>query len=240
MPAFNEGRRLPSTLDQLLVELPLVVPGAWEVVVVDDGSTDDTHMVVESRRTLGALRLVRLPQNVGKGAAQAAGVRAARHALVLLLDADLPIPVVSVPELMSAVAAADLVCGSRRLPGARVDPPQPLVRRVGGRGFRTVVSMLGFGAVSDPQCGVKVLRRDELLPVLDRVTCQGFAFDVELIVRARRAGLRVCEHPVVWRHVPGSSLRPLRDAVATIGELVRLRYGLQPPVPTASFSGRGR
>jgi dolichyl-phosphate beta-glucosyltransferase len=223
VPAYNEQDRLPATLDRLERELPEVLPGAWEIVVSDDGSTDGTRGIVEARSADPRIRLVSNNVNRGKGAALLAGALAATHRWVLFLDADLPVPVATIPRMIDFGAEADLVVGSRRLPGATFDPPQPLFRRLGGAGFRAAVALLGYEITSDPQCGVKLLRNDRLAPVLAQLECTGFAFDVELIVRARRNGCAVTELPVAWSHVEGSSLRPIRDAMTTLLELTQLR-----------------
>jgi dolichyl-phosphate beta-glucosyltransferase len=223
IPAFNEEHRLPATLDRLVAELPEVCSGEWEIVVCDDGSVDRTVQVVLERSSHPHLRVLSAGTNRGKGAALREGALAAVHPLVLFLDADLPVPPTTITSMIELAAECDLVIGSRRLPGASFNPPQPMVRRIGGRLFRSAVSALGYDVTSDPQCGVKLLRRDTVAPLLQQVTCGGFAFDVELIVRARRAGVQIAELPVVWSHVPGSSMRPLRDAAVTLVELVRLR-----------------
>lgn len=231
IPAYNEEHRLPATLDRLVAELPSACRGAWEIVVSDDGSEDGTAAVVRGRGGDPRLRLVSSTSNLGKGAALLAGIRAAAHPWVVLLDADLPVSVGTIGELLATAEGADLVVGSRRIAGAAFDPPQPLVRRVGGRLFRLSVSLLGYDVTSDPQCGVKLLHRDHVLPLLDDVSCTGFGFDVELIERAQRSHLEVRELPVTWRHVEGSSLRPVRDAVRTLVELARLRSRLARPEP---------
>ncbi len=227
LPAFDEERRLPATLERLLRELPTICSAGWEVIVSDDGSDDGT---VQVARSFGDdVRVHRSGVNRGKGAALLSGARLAAHPLVLLLDADFPVDLESLVAVRSALAQADLVLGSRRLPGSVCSPPQPLVRRVGGRGFRSAVRVLGFSGASDPQCGVKGLRRDSVSPVLAEMVSSRYGFDVELIERARRAGLTVVERPVAWRHVEGSSLRPVRDAAATLGELARVRAALAIP-----------
>lgn len=226
IPAYDEERRLPATLDRLVAELPSVCAGAWEVVVSDDGSSDRTVEVARDRAARGPVRVLPNPVNRGKGAALLTGALDAAHPVVVFLDADLPVPIPLVARIAERTREADLVVGSRRLPGASFDPPQPLVRRVGGRLFRSAVAALGYDATSDPQCGVKALRRDRLAPILAAMTCAGFGFDVELIERTRRAGLDVSELPVQWRHVDGSSLRPTRDALRTLRELVHLRGSL--------------
>lgn len=230
IPAYNEAHRLPATLDRLVAELPSAFGDRWDVVVADDGSTDATSEVVAQRSERHpSLRTVRSAVNQGKGAALLAGARAASFPLVVFLDADLPVSVPTIERMVRRAASVDLVVGSRCLPGARFDPPQPVLRRVGGRGFRSAVRLFGYDTTSDPQCGAKVLRMSSLRPVLDQITIAGFAFDVELIVRTRRSGLQVAELPVTWRHVDGSSLRPVRDAASMLADLARLRGRLAEP-----------
>jgi dolichyl-phosphate beta-glucosyltransferase len=232
IPAFNEELRLPSTLDQLTLELPGICTGPWEIVVSDDGSADRTVAVAMARASSPSVRVLTTDRNRGKGAALLSGVRAARYPLVLFLDADLPVPVPTIAEFVERSADVSLVLGSRRLAGSSVDPPQPLGRRLGGRAFRAVVALFGYDVPSDPQCGVKLLRVADAAPALREVTCRGFAFDVELIERVRRNGGHIVEVPVAWRHVHGSSLRPVRDAIATLRELWLLRRRLPAHVPT--------
>lgn len=235
IPAFNEAGRLPATLEHLVAGVAAGTFGGRPVdlVVSDDGSTDATVAVVRSFAPRG-VRLVSGPANRGKGAALLEGTAAATTPLVVFLDADLPVSPTTVAEMLRHVdgrPGVDLLVGSRRLPGATLDPPQPLVRRIGGNVFRSAAQVMGYRTTSDPQCGVKVLRRDGMEPVLAQLTSRGFAFDIEMIVRARRADLVVEEVPVRWRHVPGSSLRPVRDAVRTLADLARLRRHLGGSVP---------
>ena len=221
VPAFNEHRRLPATLDRLVAELPAFVED-WEVVVADDGSTDATADVVRGHPS-ERVRLVGGAPNRGKGAALRAGTEAADHPVVVFLDADLPVPVAQVVDLARATDHADLVSGSRRVAGSSFDPPQPLARRLGGAGFLGAVRLLGYEITSDPQCGVKAFRAASVSPLVASTSSDGFAFDVELIVTCRRSGLRVEDRPVAWRHVPGSTLHPVPDALRTLVDLARLR-----------------
>lgn len=232
IPAFNEEHRLPGTLDRLLAELPGELGGSWEIVVSDDGSQDATMQVVADHSDR-RLRTVSAPSNAGKGAALLRGARSARYPLVAFLDADLPVPVSTLAVMATRMGSADLVVGSRCLPGSTFESPQPLARRVGGRLFRTAISLMRYDVTSDPQCGVKMLRRDAVVPLLDPPSCEGFGFDVELIVRARSAGLRIEELPVQWRHVEGSSLRPVRDGAATLRELAVQRSSIKRPAVVA-------
>lgn len=229
IPAYNEERRIAQTLDTLRRDLDAQIGPSWEIIVCDDGSHDATTTVVDERVAADSrLRLIRNDGNRGKGAALMAGFDAARGDAVLFLDADLPVPTSTVAEFVAAGRDADLVTGSRRVRGSIMTTPQPLLRRLGGRTFLWCVDRLGFGGNSDPQCGVKLLRRETLSPVVESVVLTRFAFDVELINRCRSAGLRIVETPVTWTHVEGSTLRPVRDAVATLADLLRLRREFQP------------
>jgi glycosyltransferase involved in cell wall biosynthesis len=233
IPAFNESARLPATLARLVDSREVFGGRRVDVVVSDDGSTDDTARVVEDFLGEG-VRLVAGPANQGKGAALLRGTEIAVTPFMVFLDADLPVSPATVESMAARLdhqPSLDLLVGSRRLPGASFDPPQPLARRAGGHLFRSAARVLGYRSTTDPQCGVKVLRRKRMAEVLGQLSSRGFAFDIELIVRARCAGLVVEEVPVAWSHVPGSSLRPVRDGVRTLSDLVRLRQSLHDGVP---------
>jgi glycosyltransferase involved in cell wall biosynthesis len=227
IPTFDEEHRLPDTLDRLS-GLGEVFAGAWEVIVSDDGSTDRTADLARDRAAADpCFRVLDHDVNRGKGAALAAGFLAARHELVLFVDADLPISLDEIPRLVAAADGVDVVAGSRRLPGAHVEPAQPLGRRLGGRCFLLAVRAMGLAVSSDPQCGVKVLRRESADHLVRSHLNDRFAFDVELLVRADRSGLVIRDEPLSWRHVEGSTLRPLPDALSTLRDLARLRSCLR-------------
>lgn len=228
IPAFNEEHRIDGTLATLRDGLDHVIGPNWEVVVCDDGSSDGTAAIVaEHCRSEPRIRMISEGANCGKGAAMAAGFRSATAAWVLLLDADLPVPLGTITDLLDGAGDSDVVAGSRRRPGSTFTTPQPALRRLGGSVFLAVVDLLGFGGDSDPQCGVKLLRRESLEPIIAEMRLSRFGFDVELLTRCRQGGLHVEERPVTWTHVPGSTLRPVRDAVVTLADLVRLRRELR-------------
>lgn len=224
IPCFDEAARIGPTLDDLVAHLGRAV-ASWEIVVVDDGSRDDTAGVVADRFAQEPrVRVLRFAPNHGKGFAVRAGVAASRGELILVTDADLATPVTELDGFLAeAAGGADLVVASRVAPGARVLTPQPLRRRLAGTVFRTLVQALGLTAVRDTQCGFKLLRRATVGPLVARLDCTGFAFDVELLVRAARAGLVVVERPVAWRDVPGSKLRLWPDAFRLARDVVRMR-----------------
>ncbi len=224
-PCFNEERRIGATVEA--TRRFLEARGTpWEIVVVDDGSPDATSAEVERRSAGDArVRLLRYQTNHGKGWATREGFRAATGELVLLSDADLSTPITELaPFELAAAEGFDLVVGSRVVAGASVRVAQPLRRRISGWIFRRLVHGLGLTFVHDSQCGFKLMRRATVGPVFDRVETPGFAFDVELLARAERAGLRIAELPVEWRDdAAGSRLRLVPDALRMARDLARIR-----------------
>jgi dolichyl-phosphate beta-glucosyltransferase len=226
-PCFNEEARILPTLERTVGFLR-GRGGEWEVVVVDDGSGDRTAEVV--RAAYGGeprVRVLRFPRNHGKGWAVREGVRESRGELAVFSDADLSTPIETLTAFERRAAEGfDLVVASRGAPGARILTPQPLPRRLSGLVFRSFVRLLGLSRCGDTQCGFKLLRRSTVLPLLERIETQGFAFDVELLARAERAGLRIAELPVDWSDARGSKVRLYPDALRMAVDLVRLRVRL--------------
>ena len=227
IPCFNEERRIGPTLDRVVAFLaPRGRP--WEIVAVDDGSADATSDVVHAHAARHPeVRCVRFETNHGKGYAVREGVFASRGELAVFSDADLSTPIAELAKLEArAAAGCDLVVGSRVVSGARILTPQPAGRRLSGFVFRSLVRGLGLTGVRDTQCGFKLMRRAAIEPILRRIETEGFAFDVELLARAERAGLRIAEVPIEWRDAEGSKVRLFPDALRMARDLVRLRARL--------------
>ena len=228
IPAFNEANRLP----RYLADVVSYFDGRdepYEVLVVDDGSTDDTAARVDEERAAHpAVSLLRLGTNRGKGAAVRAGMRRATGALRLMADADGATPIGEVKRLEAAVEeGADLAVASRALTDPSVVVRARLHRRLFGRLFIAIARALGVRQVVDTQCGFKLFRgpvADELFEVL---RTDGFGFDVELVLHAERRGYRIAEVPVNWTDQPGSKVGVIRDGPAMLVQIVaaRLRLG---------------
>jgi dolichyl-phosphate beta-glucosyltransferase len=222
IPAYNEVRRLGATLDRIagyLGERGI----EHEILVVDDGSTDATAELVAAHPAPG-LRLLRQPENRGKGAALRAGVAETAGERVLLTDADLSTPIAELERLEPRLAAgADLVLGSRAAPGARIDLHQPFYRELMGKTFNRIVRLLGVRGISDTQCGFKLLSGTAARDLFPRLTVDGFAWDVELVWLARRRGWRVEEVGVSWADSADSRVHPVRDSAAMLRDVVRMR-----------------
>lgn len=225
VPAFNEERRIGGSLDRLLAWAETRDPRP-EIIVADDGSRDATSRIVESFASRGA-RLVRLPENRGKGAALRAGVAATAGERVLITDADLSTPIAEIGRLEPRLAEAEIVLGSRATTDSRITLRQPRWRELAGKLFNLAIRLLGVRGVRDSQCGFKLLRGDVARELFGAMTIDRFAFDVELIMLARRRGYRVVEVGVEWRNDPASRVRMLRDGVRMLVDVVRLRWRLR-------------
>ena len=225
IPAYNEAHRLPPFLDSVRIYCDALSPSAYQVLVVDDGSTDDTPQVVEDRVAhWGQLSLVRHPHNQGKGAAVRTGLTAGAGDLLLVSDADGSFPIQEEAKLRSAIwGGADLAVGSRLLKGSRPCSPRHRLRAATTRLF-ACAARWAFGlSVRDTQCGFKMFRRCAALQLVGVCRERGYLIDVELLAWACRLGHQVAEVPVAWRDVPGSKVRPVRDGLRMLGGLVRLR-----------------
>lgn len=227
IPAFREAARLPPSLQRVARWLS-AWGGSAEVLVVDDGSPDATAEVARAHAPLFArLRVLRHAANRGKGAAVRTGVLAAEGRLVAFVDADLAAPIEALSRLLAALElGADVAVASRRTRGADIARKQPLARRVAGGAFRTLVRVLVPTGVADTQCGLKAFRGDAARRIASCARVDGWAFDVEWLARARRAGMTVAEVPVRWSDDPRSALVLRRAAGQVVRDLVRVRVDL--------------
>ena len=222
IPAFNESRRLPISVPRLLSVIDLETT---EVIVVDDGSRDGTGGVAAD--LLNDLRhgaVLRLNENAGKGAAVRAGVAHARGTSTVFMDADLATDPGDIFGLLDGLDRADVVIGSRAAPGASVENA-PWMRAVMGWTFNRFLRSVTGLELRDTQCGFKAFRTPLAKLLFSRSRIDGFAIDVEILLLARRIGLVVEEVPVRWRHQPGSQVSPVRDSLAMVSDVVRLRRG---------------
>lgn len=224
VPAYNEERRLPATLDRIVAYFH-GIGCSFEVIVVDDGSCDGTRAVAAAAATRHPeIRLLGYAQNRGKGAAVKTGMLAAEGLWLLFSDADLSTPIEDLVLLRSAASAgAHVVIGSRAVATPVRTVEEPWQRWLMGRTFNLLVRNLALPGFSDTQCGFKLFSRPAALQIFPRVCLDGFGFDVEALYLARYLGFDVAEVPVRWQYVPGSKVHPWRDSARMCGDLVRIR-----------------
>jgi dolichyl-phosphate beta-glucosyltransferase len=222
IPAFNESRRLGPTLQKVVDYLGRRGLG-YEVLVVDDGSTDATDEVALAFASQG-VRLLRQEVNRGKGAVVRIGVLASQGAEVLLLDADLSTPIEDLERLQPFLADADLVLGSRAVEGSDILQHQPFYREMMGRTFNFIIQVLGVRGLRDTQCGFKLLDGDVARSLFAEIRIESFAYDVELVWLAQRRGYRVAEVGVRWADSPASKVNPLTDSARMFWDVLALRW----------------
>ena len=202
IPAFNEAKRLPRTLDSLIAWIERR-PERFEVIVVDDGSTDHTASLAQA---YSSVSFVILPKNAGKGAAVRHGMLLGHGALILMMDADLATPMSEFDVLKeSIVSGADVAIGSRPLRTSKLSVRQPILRELAGRLFNFIVRLVSGLPFKDTQCGFKLWRSDAAKKCFNICMVNGFAFDVESLVVAKALGYSIVEVGVTWAHQPGAA-----------------------------------
>jgi dolichyl-phosphate beta-glucosyltransferase len=225
IPAFNEESRLPKTLDRILEWLREQRFKFQEVIVVDDGSRDATASVAaEYSKPPSPIRLLRNPGNRGKGYAVRHGMLEAAGEWILYTDADLSAPIEEMQKLYSAAAGQNAVIaiGSRAVDRSLVAVHQPIFREYSGRFFNRVMRALTGLPFLDTQCGFKLYRADAAKEVFSRQEQDGFSFDVEDLVIAKKLGLRAVEVPVRWSNVEGTKVT-MAQGVRSFTDLLQIR-----------------
>jgi dolichyl-phosphate beta-glucosyltransferase len=223
VPAYNEEDRVGNTLDGIMSYLDKTGED-YEIIVVDDGSSDRTCEVVDERaRANPRVHLLTLGRNRGKGAAVREGILASRGDEVLFSDADLATPIEELGKLRARVRDGyDIAIGSRALGGSDIRVRQHPMRELMGRTFNVFVRALIMNGIRDTQCGFKLFRGDVARDLFGASTVDGFAFDVEVLLLAKPR-YRVAEVPVVWRHIEQSKVSPGIDAARMLVDVLKLK-----------------
>jgi glycosyltransferase involved in cell wall biosynthesis len=226
IPAFNEERRLPKTLERIGVYLN-ARPLRAEVIVVDDGSSDATAELVERyREKYACLRLVSNGRNRGKGFSVRHGILEAWGEIVLFSDADLSTPIEETDKLLVAVREKgyDAAIGSRAVDRSLIDVHQSAFREQAGILFNHLVRWIAGIEFSDTQCGFKAFRRERARIIFEQQRIEGFGFDPEILFLAKRHGLRVAEIPVRWSHDSATKVNVVADGMGMLLDLLVIRW----------------
>jgi dolichyl-phosphate beta-glucosyltransferase len=224
IPAYNEERRLPASLPAIHGYLSSRFD-RFEIIVVDDGSTDGTAALVKwFAGTAPHVRLLTVTPNRGKGHAVRHGMLAAGGDVVLFSDADLSTPIEEVEGMLDLIARdAQVVVASRALPGSDIQVRQRFLRQRMGEVFNLLVRALVGLPFVDTQCGFKCFTRPVAQAVFGRARIDGFAFDVEALLLARRLGFRTVDVPVRWVNSPESRVTMFRHSAQMLVDLLRIR-----------------
>ena len=235
VPAYDEADKIGTAVTRLRNELSEV---DLEIVVVDDGSTDDT---TEAARRAGADHVVRLDTNCGKGAAVRAGVRAAAGRTIAYTDADLSYAPAQLLELLAAVEDGwDMVVGSRRHVDTTTLVRARRLREVTGRVFNGLTTLVLLRHYRDTQCGLKAFRSDVARLLFSHGRLDGFAFDVELFHLAERYRLSLKEVPVTLESSPTSTVHVVLDATRMVRDLFKVRLWAARGLYDRPVEDRGR
>jgi dolichyl-phosphate beta-glucosyltransferase len=225
IPAYNEAGRIPATLEAVI---SCIRSKGWsaEVLVVNDGSRDNTAAVVRAFAAQAPeVRLIENPGNRGKGYSVRNGILQALGEVVMFTDADLSAPMEEAQGLFDAIAAgADIAIGSRWLERQRQTVRQPLYRRFFGRCFNAVTRMVMRLPFADTQCGFKAFTRAAAQTIFQLQTIEGWGFDAEILFIALKRGYVINEVPVSWAHDERTQISYLRDGARMLQDLAVVRW----------------
>ncbi len=226
IPVYNEERTVLEAIRRIDAYRQ-IKQQAWEILVVNDGSTDKTRQLVEDFiRTSGRshIKLISYDKNQGKGAAVREGMLASTGQYVLLTDADLSSPIKEVDKLIRTMEYnVDVAIGSRAIRSKNCDVQQSLKRAVSGRIFNFFVRALVLPGIYDTQCGFKCFSRRAAMDIFSAQKLDGFSFDVEALYLARKKGYKISEVPVMWRQGESSSVSPFRDSRRMLADLLKIK-----------------
>lgn len=224
VPAYNEEPRLAKSLERIR-EFLKAQDYQWEVTVVDDGSTDSTAAIADGFAAADShFKLISYADNKGKGYAVRAGMLRAEANWLLLCDADLAAPIEEVAKLFAA--NKPIAIGSRPLRESSLEVRQPWWREAAGRAFNFAVQALSIRGIKDTQCGFKLFSSEAAKEVFPRCRFDGFSYDFEALMVARKLGFEIAEVPIRWSHQEGSKVRLVRDGLRMLRDLVALRLTL--------------
>lgn len=227
IPAYNEANRIEACV-RGAAEWTRGRPGghAWEVLLVDDGSTDGTAELARRFATAQglALNVIGYAKNRGKGAAVRTGVLASSGDPVLVCDADLSTPLSEWSKLAEKLPTHPVAIGSRALQQDLVRRKQAPHRVLLGQAGNRLIQLLAVPGIQDTQCGFKLFRADAARTLFRRTRIDRFAWDVEVLYLARKEGFPIAEVPVLWFNSPESKVRVVRDALQTLWDVLRIRW----------------
>lgn len=225
IPAYNESERIAATMDRLLA---YAKQKKWstEIVVVDDGSRDNTAEIVHAYMAQSpSIRLLQNPGNRGKGYSVRNGMLHAHGEVLLFSDADLSSPIEEAEQLFAAIRqGSDVAFGSRWMRSELQIRKQPLYRQLNGRIFNLLLRLVLGLHYKDTQCGFKAFTRRSAETIFPLQKIERWGFDPELLYLAKKFSFKISEIPVAWAHRDGTRLHPFRDGIRMAGDVLKIRW----------------
>lgn len=226
IPAYNEEKRIKKTLETINTYLDRKKHN-YEIIVVNDGSTDKTKdVVLELVKELRTkkIKILDNPGNKGKGYSVKHGFLAASQLWILFTDADLSTPIEELETCIRYAGNASVVIGSRNLPMSQIVVKQPFFRSMLGRIFPFFVRLLLLPEIHDSQCGFKLFRKDAATAIAQQQTIDRFCFDVEQLYIAKKHGFLIAEVPITWSNDARSKIRIIHDSSLMFFDLLHIRW----------------
>jgi len=225
IPAYNEEKRLQSTLEKIYSYLKNK-DYEYEIIVIDDGSSDRTARVAldSDLNKTGKLALLNNEKNKGKGFSVKKGILASRAEFLLFTDSDLSTPIEELDELFLSIQSGyDIVIGSRSIEGSDIRVHQPFYRELMGKIFHILVQMFVLKGFIDTQCGFKLFKGDIARNIANELKIDRFGFDVEMLYLAQKKNYKIKEMPVIWLNSPTSKVNPVFDSCRMFMDLLSIK-----------------
>jgi len=226
VPAYNEQKRIKKTLE-VINNYFRNKPVTRQIIVVDDGSSDNTVGVVEDiKKEINDLSVITYNPNRGKGYAIRKGVEDSHGEYILFTDADNSTPIEEFEKFYPLLKDNSVVIGSRYITGSNIVVTQPWYRVLLGRFANILIQLFILDGVRDTQCGFKAFRHEAAREIFSRMKINRFGFDIEILAIARLLNFSVREIPVSWYNSGESRVRPVKDALSTFRELIYIKLNL--------------
>ena len=220
IPAYNEESRIVSSLVSAWIYMS-ERGYDFEIIVVDDGSKDKT---VELVKQFGKAKLIKQPKNMGKGAAVRTGMLSSTGDIKIFTDADFSTPIYEIQKILQKMnGSADICIGSRAIDNSMIKKHQPFYREFMGKFFNKIVQFLLFKGIKDTQCGFKGFKKAAAEKIFNQAKINGFSFDVEILFLANKFAMKIEQVPVEWYNDNRSKVNPVKDSIAMIIELLKIK-----------------
>lgn len=222
IPAYNEALRITEPLNYIAKYLS-EQKYTWEIVIVNDGSDDDTAQAVDNLH-LPNTQIIGYPENRGKGYAVNYGFKHSRGRYLLMCDADNSTPFEQIEKLLPLVEQYPVIIGSRRLKNSQVIVKQQVARLIASNLGNWLIQALLLPGITDTQCGFKLFSREAAIEITRYQTIWRWGFDIELLYIAKKNHLKIKQVPIKWRNVEGSKVQSAKAFINTLNELLKIRW----------------